>query len=572
MKLTRSKIKRQNLIQFSLLISIIVVATIISQNLFFRLDLTSEGRYTISSQTKKILKELDDVIYFKVYLEGDDLTVGYKRLRDATKEMLDELRVYANENIQYSFENPYAIDDKKTKNEIFRQLYKKGLDPINIEEENDEGKISRKVIFPGVIANYGDKTSSFNLIKESSIANQESDLNKAIQDIEYKLVDCISKLKTDKKKYIGFLEGHGELDEYEIGDLSFSLSEYYNIVGVKIDGKIAALKNLDAIIIANPITNFSNQDKYVIDQFIMNGGKVLWMVDFVQANMDSLENNDFLAVINTMNINDMLFKYGARVNPVLVQDLQCAKIPLMSSIGESGEPKIVPRSWFYFPVITNYSNHSISKNINIIKTQFVGTIDTVGNDANIKKTFLLKTSKYCKTITAPLRVSLDITKDNPNVKSFTQSYLPIAVLLEGKFNSIFKNRYLPGIRESKEIDFKEKSVDTKMIVIADGDIAKNDLHFEGDKKFPMPLGRYNRDQGTYYRGNKEFLMNAINYLVDNNGIMSLRSREIRLRLLDRLKAKEEAFKWKMINTIVPILFIILFGLTINFIRKRKYTS
>ena len=567
----RAKIKLQNIIQFILLISIIVVIAVISQYVFFRLDLTSEGRFTISPQTKHLVKELDDVVYFKIYLDGDDLSAGYKNLHDATKEMLDELRVYAKENIQYSFENPYAIEDKKTKKEIFRQLYKKGLDPINLEEEDDEGKVSHKVIFPGVIATYKDKETAFNLVKESTKNEEAQNLNKAVQDIEYKLVDCISKLKTQKKKILGFLEGHGELDEYEIGDLSYSLSEYYNIVGVKIDGKIDALKHLDALIIAKPVTNFSNKDKYIIDQFVMKGGKVLWMVDFVQASMDSLAKNDFLAVINNMNINDMLFKYGARVNPVLVQDLQCARIPLMSSIGANGEPKMTPRSWFYFPIISNHSNHSISKNINIIKTKFTGTIDTVGSDSKIKKTILLKTSKYCKVIAAPLRVSLDVTKDKPNVKEFNRSYLPIAVLLEGEFTSIYKNRYLPGLKDSKEIDYKEKSVDTKMIIIADGDIGKNDLHKEKGKTFPMPLGRYTRDQGAYYRGNKEFLMNAINYLIDNNGVMSLRSREIKMRLLDRLKAKEEALKWKLINTILPIIFIILFGIIVAFIRKKKYT-
>ncbi len=565
----RKQIKQQNILGFIISLAIILLINYIVSFVHFRIDLTAEKRYTLTDQTKELLKNLDDIVYFKVYLDGD-LPAGFSRLRNSTKELLDEFRVYGNDNIHYEFINPSELKDKTARDELYRDLYKKGLDPTNMKEKDEEGKTSQKIIFPGTVVTFQSKELAVNLLKNNISMPPEVNLNNSIQDLEYEFVRIIKKLSTEKTPKIGFIEGHGELSDIQVADITNALFDFYSVKRVKIAANLDALKDFDVIVIAQPDTLFDEKDKFIIDQFIMNGGKSLWLIDAVKIDLDSLAyTNATIGMVNYTNIEDQLFKYGVRVNPVLVQDLQCAVIPINTAV-VGAPPQFAPSAWYYFPLIAPPSSHMITKNLNLLKSEFANTIDTVGEGLNIKKTILLYSSQYSKTISAPARVSLDIMKYEPDKRMFSSPYLPMAVLLEGEFESLFKNRITPDIAFNKDIGFKEYSVPTKMIVVADGDMIRNLYRKENGQITPYPLG-FDRYTGQTY-GNKEFILNAINYLCDDSGLLSLRAREIKLRLLDKAKIMDEKFKWQLINTILPIAFIIAFGIVIGIYRKRKYAK
>ena len=560
---SRSNYKKRDLIQLLCGIIIITLLNIIGSFAFQRFDLTSEKRFTLSKATKDLVKNLDDIVYVKVYLEGD-FPASYKRLRNATKEMLDEFRAISKENIQYEFINPSADPDEKRRREIYEQLTKQGLQYTNLQVKESGGK-SEKIIFPGAIITYKGRETPLQLLKSQMGAHPEEMINNSIQQLEYEITNSIRKLTIDNKPQIAFIEGHGELTETEVKDITLSLNEYYDVKRVRIDEKLRALRDFKAVIIAKPDSAFSDKDKFIIDQFIMSGGKVLWLIDASDASMDSLVNSNLtMAVTRDLRLDDQLFKYGARINYNLVQDLQSAPIPIVIGyIGNQPQQKLFP--WLYFPLLVSTSTHPIVNNLNAVKAEFISTIDTVGS-SNIKKTVLLHTSKYTKIVNSPVRISLNLLRDEPQPEQFNKPNQPVALLLEGEFESVFLNRMVPQIAESKEIGFKGRSPATKMIVVADGDIIKNDIQKSTGKFYPLG---YDRFTGEIY-GNKNFILNAVNYLCDDSGLIAVRSRELKLRLLDNTKVVEERFKWQFINTTLPILLVLLFGIVHYFIRKRKY--
>ena len=560
----RSNYKKRDLIKLLYGIIIIALLNMIGSFAFQRFDLTSEKRFTLSKATKDLVKSLDDIVYVKVYLEGD-FPASYKRLRNATKEMLDEFRVISKENIQYEFINPSADPDEKRRREIYEQLTKQGLQYTNLQVKESGGK-SEKIIFPGAIITYKGKETPLQLLKSQMGAHPEEMINNSIQQLEYEITNSIRKLTIDNKPQIAFIEGHGELDETEVKDITLSLKEYYDVKRIRINEKLRALRDFKAVIIAKPDSAFSDKDKFIIDQFIMSGGKVLWLIDASDASMDSLVNSNLtMAVTRDIRLDDQLFKYGVRINYNLVQDLQSVPIPIVIGyIGNQPQQKLFP--WLYFPLLVSTSTHPIVNNLNAVKAEFISTIDTVGS-SNIKKTVLLYTSKYTKLVNAPVRISLNLLRDEPQPEQFNKPYQPVAILLEGEFESVFLNRMVPRIEESKEIGFKGISPTTKMIVVADGDIIKNDIQQSTGKFYPLG---YDRFTGEIY-GNKNFILNAVNYLCDDSGLITVRSRELKLRLLDNTKLAEERFKWQFINTTLPILLVLLFGVVHYFIRKRKYT-
>ncbi len=583
--MSRKKEKRNTYLNLILWLFIIVNVNIIGSYIFERIDLTSEKRFTLSETTLDMLNELDDYIYLTIYLEGD-LNSGFKRLRNSIKEMLDEFSVIAKNNIEYEFINPLKGKDDKARNEIGRQLMKKGLMPTNLQEKDSEGNTSQKIIFPGAIMTYKGRETAIDFLENKMGHSPEQNLNLSTQDIEYKLVKAIRDLQKKEKPKIAFIEGHGELDDLQLYDIINSLSEFYTVEFIKLDGQLNSLRErmmidsvkskvvnrYQAIIIAKPDSVFSKNDKFIIDQFIMNGGKSLWLVEGTTMDMDSLSDQvSSIALVKQINIEDQLFKYGVRINPDLIQDIQCAMIPLNTAVVGAG-PNFSSFPFLYFPLITSNNTHPITKNMDLIKTEFVSTIDTVGEDPNISKTFLLHTSQYTKVVNAPIRVDLRIVSQEPDKRQFIKSHKPIAVLLSGKFESLFNNRLEPEFEENNLIDFKAYGKPTKMIVVSDGDIIKNNAKVKNGKYMPLPLGLdfYNYD--IYYGGNKEFILNAVNYLCDDAGIMSVRSRELKLRLMDRAKINDEKLKWQIINIILPVLIVIIFGFIIRFVRKRKYAK
>ncbi len=570
--MNRKKIKHYNLFKLFSVIAIIILLNYISSFIFTRFDLTAEKRYSLSASTIQLLENLEDFVFIKVYLEDEDLPMGFNRLSKSTREMLDEFRVYAGDNVQYEFINPSGLTDTKARNNFQQQLFEKGLMPTNLKVNDGKGGIKQKVIFPGAIIVYREREAVIELLKQSAGSSNENRLNSSVQDLEYMLSNAIRQLIKNMHQNIAFIEGHGELDKYQVADITKSLKEFYGVDRVRINGRLNSLDNYNAIIIAKPDSVFNEKDKYIIDQFIMNGGNVLWMIDAVNANMDSLAySNSTVALINNLNLNDQLFKYGVRVNPNLIQDMQCAVVPVNTAI--AGTPaQFVPAPWLYFPLLVSENIHPVTKNLDLIKTNFVSVIDTVGEDYDVKKNFLLYSSQYSRFVNTPVRISLEMINETPDERYFNKPKLPVAVLLEGKFKSVYTNRLTPEIAESKEIKFRTESKPAKMIVISDGDIIRNYVRKTGDKYFPFPLGTDKWFSDIFYGGNKEFILNCINYLCDDAGYMEVRSRELKLRLLNRSKVENERLFWQLINTIIPIAFVLIFGFAIVFLRRKKYAK
>ena len=565
---SKKGVKRYSIIQFILCFAIILFLNIIGSFVFTRIDLTSEKRYTLSDATKKLIKNLDDIVYFKIYLEGDfPGAPGFKRLRNETCEMLNQFRAYS-DYIQYEFINPSAGSDKKQIKDLYQQLVSKGLQPTNLQIKNTEGS-SQQIIFPGAIATYKEKEMPLQLLNSQIGIAPEAVLNSSIQSLEYNIASVIKKLSIIHKPKIAFIEGHGELDKYETGDISNSLSEYYNVQRITINHKLKALKDIKAIIIAKPDSMFDDKDKFIIDQFVMKGGKVLWLIDPVFASMDSLRTSDeTIGIAQKLGIEDQLFKYGVRLNYDLIQDLNAMPIPVKT--GNLGnQPQLSYMPWYFFPVVMPGPNHPIVNNLNAIKFEFVSSIDTVGSKSIVKKV-LLTTSKYSRTLGTPVSIDLDIMRKEPDERLFNKSNIPVAVLLEGIFTSLFKNHITPEIAEDKEIDFRETSVPNRMIVVSDGDVIKNMVQIYNGSKYPLPLGydKYTRESF----GNKDFLLNCIDYLCDDSGLIDVRSRELKLRLLDKTKINKNKLMIQLVNTGIPILLVLCFGLIYGIIRKRKYVT
>lgn len=565
----------RDIFQLVTVIGIVIAVNVLSGFFFTRFDLTTEKRYTLSDTSKELLESLEDVVYLKVYLDGE-LPAGFRRLRDRTREMLDEFRAYSNNNIEYEFINPSDQPDEKSRNDVYRQLAKQGLMPTNIQIKSEDG-VEQKLIFPGAIMSYRGEETSMQLLKSQMGAAPEQMLNSSTEDLEYEITNAIRKLTSVRAESIGFVEDHGELTSRQVADMARSLSEYYRLERVKINGKLNSLVSrvegdsgavifpkYKAIVIAKPDTAFTEEDKFMIDQYIMYGGRVLWLLDPVFCNMDSLRYApSTLAIPVSNNLEDMLFKYGVRVNPDLVQDARCAAIPGPSGyVGDQLQWALQP--WVFFPIVVPETEHPIVRNLNGIKLEFASSIDTVGGKG-IKKTVLLTTSDKSRVLRTPTQVSLDVMLEEPKPEQFNKPFLPVAVLLEGKFESVFKNRMSRIIKLDETIKFREDGKHTKMIVVSDGDIMRNHINPDGTY-LPTGFDKYTSQQF----GNKNFLLNAINYLCDDMSLTSIRSRSLEIRLLDRKKAEAERTKWQIINVGIPIVLIILFGFLSAYLRRKRY--
>ena len=554
-------IKKQSLLQLILLVSILVLLNVLSRFVFSRVDMTQEKRFTLSSSSKQLSKDLKDIIFFKIYLDGD-LPPGFNRLKNSLKELLDEFRVYSGDNIEFEFIDPSASSDEKEKMQLYKQLAGKVLIPTNLEQKDQEGQ-SQKIIFPGAIVTYRSKEYPLQILKSKMGSSPEQMLNNSIENLEYEISSMLRRITVERGLSVGFLQGQKELPTIRISDASNALSDFYNVDSVNINGALNALKDFSALIIARPDTAFDEKDKFIIDQYIMHGGKVLWLIDRMQINMDSLTaSSSNVAVPIDLNIDDMLFKYGVRINTDLLLDLQAAPIPIVTGyVGNQPKQKLFP--WYYFPLLQTEGLNPIIYNLNAIKTEFVSSIDTIESE-NVNKTVLLTTSKFSRLQMAPARVSLNMLREEPDPKMFNKQNIPVAVLLEGNFTSNYVNRIPDQIASSSEIDFKKTSELTSMIVISDGDVISNYVNKKGNI---YPLG-YDRFTGQNY-GNKNFILNCIDYLCGNKAILGLRGKEFKLRLLDAAKTENRALiQW--INLLLPALIVLIFGFIFNFIRKKKF--
>lgn len=562
--------RKKHIKQLVLTLFIIIAINVVSEHLFTRFDLTSDKRYTLSKNTKQIIKNIDDIVYFEIYLDGN-LPAGFFRLKKSVNEILDEFRVYGKDFIQYKFIDPSEEQDPKKRETVLKKLYSKGLIPINLQVKEKDGGSSQKIIFPSIMVSYKNKEIPINLLKNNINRLSEESLNTSVQNLEYELTFAIDNLTKKEIKKIAFLQGHGELLPPQVSDLAQSLSVSFQLQWIDMDERPYALtdsngnNNYELLIVAKPTSTFSEKDKFIIDQFVMNGGKSIWLIDAVNVEMDSLSKGaTTLAISRDLNLDDQFFKYGARINPKLIQDVQCMLIPVNTAIaGEA--PKFTSAPWLYAPLLLPSDAHSITKNLNLISSEFPSVIDTVGLNKNVKKQFLLASSDRSKTVNTPLQINLGMIAQRVDIQSFRKKFLPVSVLLEGSFSSVYQNRKAPF-----PVEVKKESKATKMIIIADGDIIRNQVVGIGANQKILPLGYDRYTKQTF--GNKEFLLNAINYLCDKQYLLQLRTKEHKLRLLDKTEINFHKLKWQMLNVVLPIVLIVLFGIIFYFFRKRKYTK
>ncbi len=577
----RKNLKKNQIVAFLVTLVIVVVVNVIGSYLFTRFDLTSEKRYTLSPTTKEILSKLDDYVYFKVYLEGD-FPAGFKKLRRETKEMLDEFRAYS-KYIDYEFINPSESEDANERQENYKLLYQSGLNPTEVLDRSADGSSKQMIIWPGALVSYRNDTEIAIDLLENQLGQSSSEaLNASMQNLEFRLIDAVKKVTRLTKPNIAFIQGHGELSGDDIYDIKQTLSQNYNVANVEIDGKIDALMHrtqdetvdvktfisYDAIIIAKPTEPFNEKDKFLIDQYIMHGGKVLWLVEPVAATMDSLQSQEStIGLEQDLNLDDMLFKYGVRLNRDLLLDLSCAALPVRTG-QMAGQPQLEFFRWFYFPLLQAASDHPMVRNMNSIKADFVSSMDATTSANGVEQIPLLKTSDYTKVSGTPVFITLAMLRQTPDQRMFSSKGKNVAYLLKGSFPSLYANRIPQEIVDDQATDFLEESQPTAMIVVADGDIIRNQIDIK--RKMPLPLGYDQYTQNTY--ANKEFIENAISYLVDGEGLIDIRSRELKVRLLDMTKIGKERVKWQVINTMIPIALIIALGFVMAFIRKRKYSK
>ena len=568
------KNRNKDIIQLISIFIIIILINIIGSMVYHRFDLTQEGRYSLSKASKKLLSEIDDYIYIEVYLEGD-FPAGIERLSLETKQILSEFKTQ-NDFIQFTFINPTESKDDKTRNEILKQLYEKGLNPTNLQVKNGDS-YTEKIIIPGAIVKFGANEIAVQLLKNQIASSPDQNLEQSIRELEYEFTNAIKQLRSSLKPSIAFLKGHGELDGIDIKDLRNSLTEQYSVDEIdlrefEVDSlgkpnlkkKLRDLKLKKLLLIAKPKLTFENLDKYFIDQYIMNGGKVIWMIDATNADMDSLSNKgSFIAsTLRDLNLGDQLFKYGVRINSNLVEDISSSKIPVpISFVNDIPQWELLP--WRYFPVSIPTLNHPITSNLNAVKFDFVSSIDTIKTNTIINKTVLLHTSPYSRLVNTPYEISLQKALEQPVQNDFNIQHAAIAVLLEGTFESLFKNRIN---KLSDELPFIKSSKPNRMLVISDGDIAKNQI----SRGAALPLGYDNYEKRQY--GNKDFILNAIDYLLEEDALIEVRSRDLKMRLLDRQKINLERSFWQIINLIIPITLVIIFGIFKQYARNKKYSN
>jgi ABC-2 type transport system permease protein len=570
-KNTRLVLKKQNIIQAILILLLIIVLNILSSKVFHRFDLTQEKKFTITESSQKIISNLEDKVYVEVYLNGKDLPVELIRYQKVVKEFLDNFSSYSNK-IEYVFKNPFDEKDPEFSSDVYRQLYNKGLNPTYISQST-EGGVSEKMVFAGALVKYEGKEYPVNLIN-NNLSSGSSMVGLSETELERDFTHAIWMLSRTEVQKIAFLEGNGELNENETYDIMTSLSKYYQIDRLKMNNVLNALDEYSAVVIAKPTEVFTEREKFIIDQYIMKGGSVIWLVEWMDISMDSLSSKPFeMAMIRNIRLDDQLFRYGIRINPDLIQDLRCINIPVYVNTVD-GNPQFEPRPWYYFPLIVpdTLLNHQLLRNLDPIRTHFVSSIDTVGDNPDVKKTVLLRTSQYSKTSMHPVEVSLEILRNRPDPKTFNKPHVPIAVLLEGKFTSNFINRFTLELYEHEDFNFIEESEpNTKMIVISDGDFIRNEIRTLGAKQQPYPLG-YDKyyPEIQSYQGNTQFFMNCINYLCADDSFISLRMREIKLRTLNPTLVKQKMTFWMYMNSIIPVLIIIAFGLAVIIFRKIKY--
>ena len=556
----RLKNKSYFITLLTLIIGLIIV-NVIGNRFYKRFDLTQDHRYTLSEAAIHTLDSLDSPLIVDVFLEGE-FPSEFRRLKTESQQLLEEFALHS-DMVKINFINPIADDASRDNN--IQMLVQRGLQPFQITIK-ESGKSSQELIFPWALASYHDQTVKIPLLKNKIGVTDQELVTNSIQHLEYAFAEGFKKLTTEKSKTIAILKGNGQLNDIYIADFLKKIREHYNIAPFTLDSVVSnpqkaldQLKGYDLIISAKPSQAFNEEEKFVLDQYTMNGGKSLWLTEAISMDKDSLLNvsGRSIALMKDLNLTDFFFKYGIRINPVIVKDLYSAPITL--AIGEGSNAQFQPIQWQYSPLAASNPNHPITTNLNLVKFDFASQIDTLKN--SIEKTVLLRSSELSNLEGVPEEISLDVVTQEPDPETFNKGPQTLAVLLEGEFTSVYNNRIKP-FKLSNE---KEKSVPTKMIVISDGDIIKNDVI----KNQPQELG-FDRWTGQSF-GNKEFLENAVNYLLNDDGLINIRTKDVSIAFLDSQKISAEKTKWQFITVVLPLVILTLFGFGFNYLRKRKYS-
>lgn len=546
-----------------LAIVILLVINIGSHFFFHRFDLTADKRYTLSKTSLNIVNKVKQPLYVDVFLKGN-FPGEFRKLQTETQQLLEEFKAQ-NSNVIFQFVNP--LEDETESEQIMQSFIERGLTPVNVTVD-DKGKKTQEVVFPWAIVTYGNKSAKVPLLKNIMGASTAQKVVSSVQHLEYAFANGINTVATKKQKKVAVLKGNGEMQDILMADFIKSVRDNYYIGTFTLDSVAKNpvetskyFQKYDLAVIAKPTQAFTDEEKQVIDQFIVNGGKTLWLLDAVNIEMDSLmQTGESLAFPRDLGLNDLFFKYGIRIKPNLVKDLMAAPIALATGSQGSGT-QYNQFPWFYSPVAYSESKNPIVNNLDAVKFEFANPIELLKNP--IQKTVLLKSSKYSKMIGVPTPINLNMVEERPDPKDFppNSGNIPLAVLLEGKFQSVYQNRVLPFEDKS----FRGVNKPSKIIIVSDGDLIKNQL----DKNFqPLELG-FDKWTNNLY-ANKEFLMNSVNYLLDDNGLINIRNKEVSLPMLDSQKVYDNYTYNQIVNVALPILILALFGLLFTYLRKRKY--
>ncbi|MBA3828033.1 MAG: gliding motility-associated ABC transporter substrate-binding protein GldG [Taibaiella sp.] len=558
----RKQQQRQATIQLVFIAGIIVLLNILASLFHYGFDLTKEKRFSLSPATKNMLRNLKDVAVIDVYLKGD-FPAGFQHLSDATKECLQSFREYGGSHIIFRFTDPIKGKSQEEKMQVYQDFAKRGINPVNLRQQSRDAGYSEKVIFPDAVVHYNGRELPVNLLDNHTGLSNGQVFSHSQSVMEYKFANAIHKLSLPDLPHIAYVMGNGESLGLNTIDALTTLQNTYHLDTID----LAHIRQIpiayDAIIFNKPTTPFSDPQKFAIDQYVMHGGHILWFVDMMHTPMDSLNHSEaFLSMDYGLNLDDILFKYGVRINADLIEDMHCALLPVM---GQRGMEK---RPWIYFPLFQPTGTHPIIKNMDEVFSKFASSIDTIAN-RDIKKTILLQSSQYSRTANAPVRVSLSMMQYDLRPDMFKNPYRNAAVLLEGKFSSVFQNR-LPvttmHFLDSIHQPFKLKcDTANSMIVVSDGDLISNDFT---SKAGPMEMG-YWQYTGEYF-SNKSFMLNCMEYLTDHSGLLEARSKDLRIRQLDAGRVEDEKTKWQLINIGLPIVLVLVFASCYIFFRKRRY--
>lgn len=570
-KIFRNKV--QSLTQLGLLTVAVILINILAnarfgdKAMYGRIDLTEEKRFTLTTGTKKLLREVDDVVFVRVLLDGE-FPAGFKRLQSSTRDMLAKFRS-ENSLVEYEFEDPAAGTNEEV-GDRRKQLDEEGIRPINLRLKDRQGT-SERLIYPHAVFYYKGRNIVVNLLEnEVPGVPPEVILNNAVELLEYKFANAIQKLRITAKPIIVFSTGNGELQPLETADLEKSLRPYYDTGRLNLDSMSSVPKEVAALVIAKPRYPFSEKSKFKLDQYVMNGGKVLWLIDALRVDIDSLRTRErYLATEYTLNLDDLLFQYGARLKTNLVLDYQSTGIKLVTgTVGNA--PQFDYFKYPYHVVALPSVNHSIVKSLNGVNLQYVGTIDTIKTKTPVKKTVLLESSRRSMLQYSPVTMDFNFLRYDLDSSKFNKQNLPMALLLEGTFPSLYENRMEQDMLDMLQQigkPYRAESLPTRMIVVADGDVAKNKINIE--KQSYSPLG-YN-DVDGYLFANKDFVINSLEYLLDEQGVAEARGREVKLRMLDTVQAQEEKTKWRLINIALPLVLLALFGWGFQWWRMRRWS-